>query len=188
MSLIEEVEAYNPYDELEAAEKAGFLQFLHAFGDNVYSRDNKVGHLTPSCWIINSDRTKALMINHKLRNTWSWLGGHADGDSDLLKVAIKEAREESGLKNIKVLTDKFFDISVLPASNHIKNNRYVSSHIHYCPTFLFEADEHEPLLVNENETYGITWIEVDKIIDLVPDSVDKMLYGRLIKKVKEKRW
>jgi 8-oxo-dGTP pyrophosphatase MutT (NUDIX family) len=184
VKLIEQIEKHIPFDELEAEEKENFLQFVKAFGNNIYTRENRVGHLTPSCWIVNKDRTKVLMIHHSARDIWSWLGGHADGDTNLLNVALKEAEEESGLKNIKVLSKDIFDLSTLLSSTQIKNGKPLSAHLHYTPTFLFEADEAEELKMSENEAKDIRWLSVDEVIDKVPLKSDKILYSRLIAKIK----
>ena len=107
MELRELIENYKPYNEQEKCDKELILEYMDTF-DDVLTRDNKMCHFTASNWIVNKERTKVLMIYHNIYDSWAWTGGHADGDSDLLHVALKEANEETSLKNLKVLNDGIF--------------------------------------------------------------------------------
>ena len=93
-------------------------------------RENEIAHMTSSGFIVNKDRTKVLMIHHNIYNSWGWTGGHADGDSDLIAVAIKEAKEETGIKNANPITNDICSIDILPVNSHIKKGKYVASHLH----------------------------------------------------------
>ncbi len=86
MKIKEEIEKYIPYNEQEINDKALMLEYINTF-DDILTRKNKMCHFTASNWIVNKDRTKILMIYHKIYQSWSWAGGHADGDSNLLNVA-----------------------------------------------------------------------------------------------------
>lgn len=114
------------------------------------------GHVTGSAWIINETYDKALLTHHNKLNKWLQLGGHADGDPDIIKVATKEAMEESGLSSLKLLTNKIFDIDIhsIPAYNGIPE------HLHYDVRFLFQADESEELIVS-SESKTLDWIHFD---------------------------
>ena len=102
MNLKETIEKYAPYNEQEAKDKETMLKYINTF-DDVLTRNNEFAHFTASSWVVNKDRTKVLMIYHNIYKSWSWTGGHADGDSDLLNVAIRELKEETGVKNLKLL-------------------------------------------------------------------------------------
>ena len=93
------------------------------------------------------------MVHHNIYKTWSWTGGHADNDSDLLYVAIKEAKEETGIQNIKPLSKNIFSLDVLPVIGHIKNNKYVSAHLHLSVAYLLEADERDKLFIKSEDVY-----------------------------------
>ena len=103
------------------------------------------------------------MIFTKIYNSWSWTGGHADGDSDLLKVAIKEASEETGLKNIKPISKDIFSFRFLTVKWSFEDGDMYSSHLHLSVAYLLEADENEELVVNEDETKGVKWVPIDKV-------------------------
>ena len=94
--LIQQLAAYEPYNEQEAADRALILECLIAHED-VFSRENRLAHMTASAWVVNRARSKVLMAYHNIYDSWSWLGGHADGEADLLAVALREVSEESGL-------------------------------------------------------------------------------------------
>ena len=97
VTLLEELEAYRPWNDQEERDRAELLRRLRS-GEALYTRDNAAGHLTASAWVVSPDRTQVLMAYHNLYDSWSWLGGHADGDRDLLAVSMREVREETGLE------------------------------------------------------------------------------------------
>ena len=91
------LENYNPKCSFEEEHRKKIISFI-ASNINCFERTCKTGHLTASCWIENSIGTQVLLMHHKKLDEWLQLGGHSDGDPDLLNVAIKEAKEESGLE------------------------------------------------------------------------------------------
>ena len=99
--LKENLEKFVPYNEQEETDKRIMLKYLKDF-DDVLTRQNEYGHFTSSAFILNKERTRLLMIYHKIYNSWAWTGGHSDGDNDLLHVAMKEAKEETGI-NVEFL-------------------------------------------------------------------------------------
>ena len=109
MNLKEQIENYKPYNEQEKNDKEMMIEYINTFED-VLTRENRMCHFTASNWIVNKEKTKVLMIYHNIYKSWAWTGGHADGDSDLLHVALKEAEEETGIKNFKVLSDGIYGI------------------------------------------------------------------------------
>ena len=119
MSWIEDIKRYVPYNEQEAKDKELILGAISNF-NNLLTRENVVMHITSSGYVINKNRDKVLMIYHKIYNSWAWTGGHADGDSDLLYVAIKEAKEETGIKNVVPVINDIFSLDVITVNGHIK--------------------------------------------------------------------
>lgn len=87
-----QIEAFQPYNEQEAADRRQILCDMDVFPD-LLTRENATAHFTASCWIVNPERTKVLMAYHNLYRSWAWLGGHADGEEDLLAVALRESPE-----------------------------------------------------------------------------------------------
>ena len=87
--LIKQIEEYIPFNKQEERDKAQMLAFLHS-GAELITRNNPVAHLTASAWVVSPDRKQVIMVYHNLYKSWSWMGGHADGDWDLLGVAKKE--------------------------------------------------------------------------------------------------
>ena len=138
----------------------------------VFSKKNKKGHFTGSGWVVSPDKHKILMTHHKTINKWLQLGGHADGENDLLKVALREAKEESGLQRFKVLNKTVFDLDI----HKISKVGSDSSHFHYDVRFLLEADpKKEPIIVSR-ESYGVAWVPIEKVLRLNPEkSVHRMV-------------
>lgn len=184
MSFIDDIRRYNPYNEQETMDKELIMEAIDNY-DNILTRQNVVMHITSSGYIVNKNRDKVLMIYHKIYDSWAWTGGHADGDSDLLRVAIKEAKEETGLKNVKSLCKDIFSLDVLTVDGHIKRGKYVSSHLHLNVTYLLEADEDEELIVNEDETKGVKWLPIDELGSYCSEPyMVRMVYNKLNEKLK----
>lgn len=185
MNLKQQIESYKPYNEQEENDKQLMLKYIDTFED-VLTRENKMCHFTASNWIVNKERTKVLMIYHNIYKSWAWTGGHADGDSNLLKVALKEAQEETGLENLKLLIGEIYGLQILTVDSHIKKGKFVPSHLHLDCCFLLEADENEPLKIKEDENSGVKWIDIDKAIEITKEEKMKPIYKKLNKKLKDR--
>ena len=185
MNIKEQIEKYIPYNEQEKCDKELMLDYINTF-DDVLTRKNKMCHFTASNWIVNKERTKVLMIYHNIYNSWAWTGGHADGDSDLLNVALKEAEEETGLNNLKLLSDGIYSLQILTVDSHIKRGEFVSSHLHLDCCFLFEANEEDELKIKEDENSGVKWINIDDATKVTNEEKMKSIYEKLNSKIKYK--
>ena len=181
--LYDEISAYVPYDEKEQVDKETMLKYIEN-NEDVLTRDNNIAHFTASAWITNKDRTKVLMIHHNIYNSWGWTGGHADGDSDLLEVAIKEAKEETGIRNVRPIIDDICCIDILTVKGHIKKGKYVAPHLHLSVAYVLEADETEEVKVKEDENSGVKWVDIDKVLELTDEEHMKDVYSKLINKSK----
>lgn len=185
MDLKEQIEKYKPYNEQEEKDKETILKYINTF-DDVLTRNNEFGHFTASSWVVNKERTKVLMIYHNIYKSWAWTGGHADGESNLLNVAIRELKEETGVKNVKVLKDDIFSLEMIYVNGHIKRGKYVSSHVHLNLTYLLEVDENETLKVKEDENSGVKWIDIEDIEKVCNEKwIIENVYNKLNAKLKK---
>lgn len=116
---IRQIENYPPFNEQEEKDKALILGWIRN-NENAFSRENTVAHITASAWVVNKDRSKVLMVYHNIYNSWSWLGGHADGETDLLSVAIREVKEEAGISNVRPVSEEIFSLESLTVDGHVK--------------------------------------------------------------------
>jgi 8-oxo-dGTP pyrophosphatase MutT (NUDIX family) len=165
MLFIEAIKKYECVNRQEVSDKKVMLQYIKDYKNNILTRDNKIAHLTSSGFIMNESLTKVLMIHHNIYNTWAWTGGHADGEEDLLAVAVKEAKEETGLKTVKTLSRAIASIDILPVNGHIKKDKYVSAHLHLNVAYLLIANEQHSLSINKKETSGVKWVKTEEIAD-----------------------
>jgi 8-oxo-dGTP pyrophosphatase MutT (NUDIX family) len=129
-----------------------------------FDRSLQIGHITGAAWILSRERTHVLLTHHRKLNKWLQLGGHADGDPDVLRVAMREAQEESGISEFVPLSEDIFDIDVhdIPAHNN------VSQHLHYDIRFLFEADMKAKLRIT-NESHDVRWIPIVKVFEFTSE-------------------
>lgn len=184
--LITDIEKYIPFNEQEERDKEVILNWLKKDVD-VLTRNNLEAHFTSSAWVVSPDFKKVLMVYHNIYNSWSWMGGHADGESDLLKVAIKEVKEESGLKHIEVLSSDIFSLEVLCVDGHEKKGKYIPSHLHLNVTYLLMAEECDELVIKPDENSGVEWIGIDEIDKRVTEEwMKKRIYLKLQQKIGDK--
>ena len=181
MELIEALEEYQPWNEQEERDRAELLRRLKS-GEELYSRENLSAHLTASAWVVSPDRQRVLLAYHNLYDSWAWLGGHADGDRDLLAVALREVREESGV-TARPVSDQIFSVEILPVSGHEKRGEYVSSHLHMNVTFLLEADPAAPVRSKPDENSRVAWFAPE---DAVAASSEPWMRERIYRKLNEK--
>jgi 8-oxo-dGTP pyrophosphatase MutT (NUDIX family) len=183
--LMESIRAYQPFNEQEEMDKSLILDWIETQTD-AFSRDNIVAHMTASAWVVNKDRSRVLMVYHNIYDSWSWLGGHADGETDLLAVAIREVKEEAGISGVRPVSEEIFSLESLTVDGHVKRGKYVSSHLHLNVTYLLEADSEEQVFVKEDENSGVGWFTPEEALkkSTEPWFVDRV-YGKLVEKMKK---
>ena len=171
---------FTPRDGREEAERRAMLALVAQHGDALLSRSFELAHFTSSSIIVSRDRQKTLMAYHKIYQSWAWTGGHNDGDADFLAVALREAREETGIRTLAPLRDGPASVEVLPVWAHVKRGAWVPSHLHLNVSYLFEADEHEPLRVAEDENSAVGWLPVAQLDQYVSEPTMLPIYRRLL--------
>lgn len=180
------VENFNPTEIQEEVDQKVILEFIKTHEDYL-TRNNMIGHFTSTAWTMNEDMTKVLLAYHNIYNTWSWLGGHADGDANLPSVALREVTEETGVKKIYMPTEDIFSLEVLATAHHEKNGKYVNGHLHLNTTYLVIANEEETLQISENENSDVRWFSLDEVEKYNTEVQMNEIYKKLVKKSKLRR-
>ena len=184
-NLKENIENFIPYNEQEEVERKIMLDYIRDFND-ILTRQNEYGHFTSSAFVLNKERTKMLMIYHKIYNSWAWVGGHSDGDSDLLYVAMKEAKEETGIKNVAPISNDIYSLEIINVNGHEKRGKYVGSHVHLNVTYLLEADENEEIHIKEDENSRVKWVPIDEVLNITSEIwIRDRVYTKIIEKMKK---
>lgn len=174
---------YNPYNEQERVDQEMILSFLME-SEAVYLRENHGAHISASGWIVNQTHDRILMAYHNIYDSWAWTGGHADGETDLLSVAIREAKEETGIETVKPVLEEPFSIEVLTVDGHEKKGKYVSSHLHLNITYLLEADDREMIQKKEDENSAVGWFSIAECKKEVSEPwMKERIYEKLIDKM-----
>ena len=155
--------------------------------DDVHLTRASLTHFTASAFVLNETHDKVLGIFHKIYNSWGFMGGHCDGESDLLFVAHKEAREESGLSALTALQECPISLEIGAVAPHTHRTRgYVSCHLHLNLTFLFEANQAEALVINTDETRGVAWIPMDEFVEKSTEPEMRIIYEKIISRIKQR--
>lgn len=187
MNFIEAINNYKPYNGQEEKDKQVILDYISKFDDILY-RTNEFAHFVTSAFVVNETMDKVLFIHHNIYNDWVWIGGHADGESDLLVQAKRELEEESGLKNYTLLSNDFIALDILPVYNHYKNGKYVNAHVHLSVAYLFMAKESELVRIKADENNGVEWLELNKLNELVEEKQMKPVYEKIKERLKNKQF
>ena len=167
MNLTQQLTQYRPWNEQEEADRRELLRRLES-GEDLYTRSNAAAHLTASAWVVSPDRQ---------------LGGHADGERDFLAVALREVREESGLTDVRPITEDIYSLEILSVDGHEKHGRYVSSHLHLNVTYLLEADPAAHIRPKLDENSRVGWFTPE---GAVAASREPWYRERIYKKLNEK--
>ena len=176
------IAAYRPCNEQEERDQSVILDFLNRHED-AFLRSNLLAHMTASAWVTNPARDKVLMVYHRLYDSWSWIGVHADGEEDLLAVAMREAREETGVQHLRPVSEEIISLEVLTVSGHEKHGEYVPGHLHMNVTYLLEADESDSLQICEAENSGVRWFGLEEALTV---STEPWFVERIYKKLNQK--
>lgn len=182
----DEIRAYAPQSEQEAADQRIILEYIDRYPGSVLTRENEYAHITSSGFVVNADASKVLMAHHNIYRVWAWTGGHADGDGDLLAVALREAREETGVAHIRPLGDGIASLDILPVWGHVKRGKYVAAHQHLNVTYLLVADENDVLTVREEENTRVGWLPAERLLEYTNEWEMDGVYAKLLARARER--
>lgn len=186
MRIFDQILEYEPKNEQEKVDKTAIIQFIKN-NDNILLRENKIAHMTSSGIVTNKTYDKILFAYHKIYDSWAWTGGHNDGNPNMLEVAIKEAKEETGVTNIYPYSEEIAAIDVIYVMNHIKNGEYIGDHLHLNVTYILIADENDKLVISEKENTDVQWFDIDEIMSVVREERIKTIYAKLFDIIKKLR-
>lgn len=181
--IIEMLKSYVPYNEQEKEDISLMIKAEELFG-NILTRENELCHLTASAFVVNKGFDKVLCIYHNIYKSWGWVGGHADGDDDMLYVAQKETKEETSLKEFGVVQKMPISVEILPVKSHERKGKYVPGHQHFNVTYLFVADEKASIHILEDENSNIGWLTFDELLKKSEEPYMIPVYKKIIEKIK----
>ncbi|MGI6590139.1 MAG: NUDIX hydrolase [Eggerthellaceae bacterium] len=176
-----ELREYQPCNGQERADRKLMLHYL-GLGADCFDRTS-LAHFTCSAWTVDPTRTETLMVYHNIYDSWSWIGGHADGDPRLAQVAARELQEETGIAHASLVPCGIYSLETLTVDGHEKHGAYVSSHLHLNVTYLFVADPALPLRSAPAENRAVSWV---KLTDVVPLSSEPWIRERIYRKLIER--
>ncbi len=155
--LLRALEAYRDRHPFEAMMVERFTAFVSAH-PLCFKRKLAVGHVTASAWLVDAPGERTLLTHHRKLKRWLQLGGHLEGDSDVLTAALREAREESGLADLEPVSDEIFDLDIhsIPARSE------EPAHEHYDVRFALRATGDSTFTVSD-ESRALAWVPLDAL-------------------------
>lgn len=183
-ALIDALHAYRPACVQEQQDRALMLRGCERMGESVLTRENPLAHFTASAWVVDPSRERVVMVYHKIYRSWSWSGGHADGESDLLRVALREVREETGLQTLRPLHEGIWSLEALAVAPHTRRGQFVSAHLHWNLTYLLEAQTEETLRVCEEENSAVRWFAAEDVLPHCTEPQMRPIYQKLIERLR----
>lgn len=180
--ILELLQSYKTSFAQEIEFQQQMIDFLEK-NDDFALRSNLIGQLTGSAWVVNKERTKVLLIHHKKLNKWLQIGGHIeDVDQTIEETVLREVKEESGIKALKILSSSIYDIDIhtIPQKNEI------AEHLHFDIRLIVEADENEILIPQNEEVLDIKWYPLNEVQNLATSNTSiNQSMKRMIDKMKE---
>lgn len=180
--IVEQIQAFHPFNEQERKDKQWFLALVKQ-ESQLLDRENVDYHMTASAWVVNTTYDKVLMVYHNIYKSYAWTGGHADGCEDMVAVAKKELEEETGIQTYTLVSNDLFALDILPVPAHSKHGKPVKQHYHINLTYLFCADEQQPLRIKEDENSDVAWILIEQLDEVVEEIDMLYCYHKLNQKV-----
>lgn len=163
MEIIRQIKNFKPRINLQEASQKEILSQLERFRGDLFFRESLHGHMTASAIILNPGLDKVLMVYHNVYQSYSWTGGHSDGEEDLFQVALREAKEETGIQDLYPVSRAPISVESLPVAEHVKKGKIVPEHQHYNVTYGFIGSEKDLLKVKEDENSDVCWLEISRL-------------------------
>lgn len=158
--LKDELQAFTPYNAQEQADRLAILHYLETVPEKELFSKSSPAHFTVSTWIADPSRTQVLMVFHNIFRSWSWAGGHAPSPKDLQGFAVKAALKETGLRDVRLVSDGIYSLEIIACNGYMEKKEYVPSHLHLNLTYLLEADDQEILCIDTQENSGVKWFDL----------------------------
>ncbi len=183
MEFLEQILEFRPQTMEEEDTKHRLLTDIEQYGERILCRENQGVHMTVGSMILDTEYRRTLMAYHRIYQSFAWTGGHCDGEGDLLSVALREAKEETGIGEVWPVTQKILGLYRLPVPQHRKNGRTVPGHIHYVAAFGLLAPEKQNLRVKKKENEAVSFFSVEDMEQVCTEPHMLPVYRQLLKRM-----
>ncbi|MCH2175717.1 MAG: NUDIX hydrolase [Lentisphaeria bacterium] len=162
-NLLQQLKTYLEKYPAERGMTQRYIDFVKAHED-CFERSLLIGHVTGSAFVVNKAGTHTLLTHHKKLNIWVQPGGHADGETNVMKVAMTEAKEETGLAALEFVSSELFDVDI----HAIPERKDIPAHEHFDCRFVIQSQGSDEYVVSE-ESHDLAWIPITKLADFTQE-------------------
>lgn len=180
MDYREAARQFVPQTREDAAVRQIFLDVIRQWGDVSLTRDCALFHFTSSAMVFDESFSHVLMAYHNIYQSWAWTGGHCDGETRPLQTAMREAREETGIRMLHPLSPLPVSLDILPVAAHEKRGRYVPPHLHLSFCYSFCAPQDQPLRERPEENSSVGWVPLKELHSRVTEAEMLPIYDKII--------
>jgi 8-oxo-dGTP pyrophosphatase MutT (NUDIX family) len=175
MDLLAEVVSFRPADPEEVQHHGAILELLR-HGRQPFSRQSfEPGHITASCFIVDTSGTRLLLHHHRRLNRWLQMGGHVDPGECAADAALREGREESGLRVLALVVETPIDLDV----HAIPAGKGEPPHNHYDVRYLARTGSPEAITLDPGESNDLKWVDLAHAAELMDENGSR----RVIRKI-----
>lgn len=162
LPLLDLLTRYRPIDDQDREQARKLHDFVRREPE-CFERSCPEGHITGSAWLVDPRGKRVLLTRHRKLNRWLQLGGHADGEDNVLAVAVREAKEESGLSRIDVISPEIFDVDI----HEIPERPGEPAHLHYDVRFALRAKATEVTV--SDESHELAWVDILRLKEITQE-------------------
>ncbi|MEO8215657.1 MAG: NUDIX domain-containing protein [Acidobacteriota bacterium] len=173
-SLFDELSSFSPADSKEASDLREMLELIHSPGSSLRSHFEP-GHFTASAFIVHPPTSRLLLHHHRRLDRWLQMGGHLGPDETPSVAALREASEESGLTDVRLLDSRIFDIDV----HLIPSGKGEPQHRHFDVRYVAVSDSPDAIRADPVESMDLCWFSFDAAASLMDEDCSRRAIGKI---------